>query len=96
MNSENLQERLKQCRKDKAAIEVLEKELEKQIKENEELKFGDIVDCTHGKRIVLYCPKRKKLRAFDMHGNSVGDANSTFYMQTGKNIFKNNLLGLGY
>ena len=96
MNTENLQERLEQCRKDKAAIEVLEKELERQIRENKEPKFGDIVTCPHGLRVVLFDLSKNQLMTFNEHGNSVGSVDCGYYSKTGKNIFKDNLLGLDY
>ena len=96
----SLQERLTQCRADKAAIEANERELLDQIKESEAAervpKFGDVVDCLHGERVVLYdAGGRLCVFKCSSTGFPVQDLTPlSFYAFTGGNIFKDNLLNL--
>jgi hypothetical protein len=95
----NLQERLEQCRKDKAAIENEEQELLEQIEKEKVFKPGDIVKFKRGfqqrRRIILFSEKKGCLAAFNKRGEAIGWSNlSQDYIKTGKNIFTNNLLDL--
>jgi len=89
------QERIEQCKDDIATLQENLKQLkQEQVKQEQEAKLGDIVDCTWGKRVALF-DRAGCLRLYDEHGGCVGLANrSTFYKHTGKSIFTDNLLGL--
>jgi len=54
-----------------------------------EKKFGDIVayKVYDDRRILLY-DKGGELKAYNKHGNIVGNGKSDFYIPTGENIFK--------
>lgn len=87
------QERIEQCKNDIAKLQESLRELETEIL----IKFGDIITCVCGERVVLQ-GEDGELAAFNAHGHSVGAINfcGSFYKRTGKNVFTNNLLGLSY
>ena len=88
MNKEQLQERLTQCKKDIATIEIEKIKLEKEIKKATLPKFGDVVKFSgwlSSKRIILY-DEDGNLKAFARDGVSVGSYLED-YIPTGKNIF---------
>lgn len=98
MAEQNFQERLEQCRKDKAAIEQQEKEILEQIAQPKQLTFGDVVINIYGeRRIILFDKKKNCLCAFGRNGTVQGwsDINND-YRFAGQNLFANNLLGLDY
>lgn len=87
------QERIEQCKNDIAKLQESLRELETETL----IKFGDIITCVCGKRVVLQ-GEDGELAAFNVHGHSVGaiSFSGSFYKRTGKNVFTNNLLGLNY
>jgi len=89
----NKQERIEQCKNDIAKLQESLKELKKE----EPIKFGDIVDCKYGKRVALY-DSCGKLTIFNNHGHAMVtiSGSGSFYKHTGKNVFTNNLLSLDY
>jgi len=91
------QERIEQCKNDIAKLQESLRELETETL----IKFGDIITCVCGKRVVLQ-GEDGELAAFNVHGHSDGfplgaiSLSGPFYKRTGKNVFTNNLLGLNY
>ena len=88
----DLNERLIQVRKDKAAVEAEEKKILEEINKPKKLKFGDVVEGNFGVRVMLY-DSSGELVAFDRDGHEVG-GNSPHFYKTLKNMFKDNLLDL--
>lgn len=70
--------------------------LKRELGIKRELKFGDIVTCIHGQRVVLF-NINGDLIVVNKKGNKAGNVRDTsYYRPTGKNIFKDNLLNLAF
>lgn len=71
-----------------------ERALQKKFGPKPKPKFGDIVTCALGRRVVLR-ESGGNLWAYDRSGYEVRGASDDFYTLTGENIFtSSNLLGL--
>lgn len=91
----NEQERLKQVRIDIILLQEEEKRLIEQSEQDNIVRFGDIVTCPYGQRVILFDPNDRQLKAFSKDGISVG-SELNYYSKTGTNIFKDGLLNLNY
>ena len=69
----NLSEKLEGLKKAIMVLENEKQQLEEQIEEEykERIKFGDIVVCPFGKRVILWNGRGEKV-AFNKEGNEVG------------------------
>lgn len=95
MNSIDI--KLKQNAKNIKALEEERERLQKE-KQEEKLEFGDIVTYNCGndrlRRVVLYNKNGQRV-IYTCTGRCIGWNNiANYYSKTGKNIFKDNLLGL--
>lgn len=89
--------KLKQNQRDIERLQEERRRLEQEKRMKTELKLGDIVERHGARRVILYDKTAGSLAAFNQRGQMVGWLSiNEDYARTGKNIFTDNLLDLGY